>query len=182
MGRRAAAKGSSRTNNADEATDPAVERAGPKRSRSIHQDDARLPVKRSRKANADEGGAGEAVTKTVGGTSAMGLRPSRNAHPGLLVKATPKRTPAEVAAAHAEKEAAATKKRAAEMQKRDKLASILAIDDATAENEKRKTVRRKSELVEDEKDEMIAKGGPARDGSDKQGAAEGETKGMPKVS
>jgi hypothetical protein len=98
----------------------------------------------------------------------MGLRPSRNMHPGLIAKGTPKRTPAKVLAAHAEKEAAATKKRAAEMQKRDKLALILATDDATVENEKQKTVHRRSELVEDDEDEVIAKDGPTRDGSDKE--------------
>lgn len=172
------------TKNADEATVHAVETAGPKRGRSTHKDDDKLPTKRSRKACADEGAgaSGDALTEIVGVTSAMGLRPSRDAHPGLPARPRPRRTPTEVAAKRTEQEAAATQKRAAETQRRNNLALILATDDTIAENEKRKTVRHQSELVEDDEGRAIADDGPAGDGNNQEAAAEGETKEMLKVS
>jgi len=165
---RRAAKASATSNKVDAVADPPVTKARPKRGHSNHTDDAKLPEKkRSKRENA--GGEGDEVVEHDGSwgiEQAMDLRPSRNPHPGLVAKSGVKRTSAEVAAAHAKREAAATEARAAEMKKRNGLALILATEDINVENEERKTVRQRSQLVEGDNEVELINRRPAGSGSD----------------
>jgi hypothetical protein len=164
---------------ANETTSTAATKAGSKRSRSrpTHVDDPKLPLeKRSKKADADEQEPDNPVVEMTEVAQVMGLRHSRNPHPGLPAKPRQRRSRNEVAAHRAKQEATAAEARATEAHKKTTLASILAKEDAAIEREKQKTIHRQSQVAEEDEEDVANDGQAARSGSDDEVAPKRETK------
>jgi hypothetical protein len=163
MPRRTAVKVPTTTSDGMDVTESTVAKAGTKRGRSTHVDRPKSPAKKRSKNTGVSAARDESVMETDDIPQAMRLRPSRDAHPGIPAKPKPRRTPAEVATDKAKIKAAAAKAMEVETEKRDRLASMLLKEDAAAESEKQRLIRRRSQIGEDcGDDEVEAESEPAK--------------------